>query len=347
MASSLAYVTDDLFEEHAPPRRHPERPERLAHLRRRLGNTRLARDGNQLRIRSATDVELGQVHAAGYLETLERTMPGRTGWLDGDTYFSEKSWEAARVAAGACIDVTRIVLSGEAERGLALVRPPGHHAEADRAMGFCVLNNAAVAAASARAAGAARVAVLDFDVHHGNGTENIFAADPDVMYLSVHQYPHFPGSGAPTDIGTHKGAGATVNVGLPAGCGDAEYRDVFDRVFNPALAAFKPDILIASAGYDAAAADPLSSMKVSARGYRMIGDELCAMAERYAGGRLVAMLEGGYDLDGLADGVVGMIEAMMEARGGHPGEPEPARIAPRADAAIMATLAAHPELGRS
>src|SRR5262249_58681945 len=153
---------------------------------------------------------------------LSREVPGRTGYLDGDTFFSPGSWRAALAAAGSAIDLTRAVVDGRLRRGLAVVRPPGHHAEPDRAMGFCLFNNVAIAAAAARAAGCARVAVMDWDVHHGNGTQAAFWRDPTVMYLSTHQFPFYPGTGAATDIGEGAGAGTTVNVPLPAGSGDAQ-----------------------------------------------------------------------------------------------------------------------------
>ena len=338
---SVAYVVDELFEAHRPPRAHPERPERLAHLRTRLEDTRLRTDGSRLALRNVADDELGRVHRAEYLSELERTMPGQSGWLDSDTYFSEQSWEAARAAAAAAVDVTQAVLDDRCTRGLALVRPPGHHAEADRAMGFCLFNNIAVAAASARAAGAAKVAVLDFDVHHGNGTQHMFESDPNVLFMSVHQHPYYPGTGRPTDVGHGEGVGMTVNVGLPAGCGDGDYDDVFAKVFEPAIARFAPDVILASAGYDAADVDPLAQMNVTTAGYRSIANRLCAIADRHADGRLVAVLEGGYDLDGLADGVVEMVESML----GRPAERSPqAAPSSAAQAAIEATMQAHPWL---
>ena len=336
----IAYVLDEVFERHAPPRAHPERPERLAHLRGRLSSTPLASEGLRLPTRAATLDELARAHEGLYLESLERTVPGRSGWLDADTYFSEATWEAALAAAGGAADLAAALLDGRADRGVALIRPPGHHATADQAMGFCLLNNVAVAAAAARAAGAARVAIVDFDVHHGNGTEAIFYDDPSVLFLSVHQYPFYPGTGAPGDVGEGAGVGATINVGLPAGCGDGEYLAVFDRVFAPALARFAPDLILVSAGYDAAAADPLAAMQVTADGYRRLAARLIEIARAHAGGRIGAVLEGGYDLEGLADGVVALIEVMM----GRALEAGPDPVGGLADPAIAATLAAHRDI---
>src|SRR6185503_7021324 len=238
---ALGYVLDDLFARHRPPGPHPERPERILAARDALRGAGLERMGEQVKVRGAREEELGRVHTAGYLADLSRVLPGQTGWIDVDTYFGPDTWEAALAAAGAGIDLAEGVLDGRYRRGLALVRPPGHHAEADRAMGFCLLNNAAIAAAAARAAGAARVAVLDWDVHHGNGTQHAFYADPTVMYLSAHQYPFYPGTGSPDEVGTGAGRGTTVNVGLPAGAGDGDLLHAFDRVFLPALQHFAPD----------------------------------------------------------------------------------------------------------
>ncbi|HUH01658.1 MAG TPA: hypothetical protein VML75_06660, partial [Kofleriaceae bacterium] len=195
---AVAYVLDDVFAEHRPPSAHPERPERIEAVRDALKGAGLEQRGIRLPTRRATDDEIGRVHTRGYFSELERTVPDASGWLDSDTYFSPGSWPATLAAAGAALDVTIGLLDGRFDRGLALVRPPGHHAEADRAMGFCLVNNIAVAAAGARAAGAARVVILDWDVHHGNGTQHMFEADPSVMYLSCHQYPFYPGTGAAT-----------------------------------------------------------------------------------------------------------------------------------------------------
>jgi acetoin utilization deacetylase AcuC-like enzyme len=211
-------------------------------------------------------------------------------------------------------------------------------------MGFCLLNNAAAAAAAARAAGAARVAILDWDVHHGNGTQDIFWDDPDVLYLSVHQFPFYPGTGAPTEIGGPAALGATVNVGLPSGCGDAEYAAVFDHVFVPKLHQFKPDVLLISAGFDAFQHDPLAGMKVSHAGFAAMAHRLRAVAEQVSAGRVVAVLEGGYDLDGLAGGMTRVLSAFAA-----PGAILPGMAAlpanPVARAAIEGTLAAHAAAG--
>jgi acetoin utilization deacetylase AcuC-like enzyme len=209
-------------------------------------------------------------------------------------------------------------------------------------MGFCLFNNVAIAAAAARAAGCARVAVMDWDVHHGNGTQTAFWRDPTVMYLSTHQYPFYPGTGAATDIGGGPGEGTTVNVPLPAGSGDAEYAAAFDEVIVPALRAFRPDILLVSAGYDAFVDDPLADMRVSVAGYRRMAATLAAVTEEACDGRLVVVLEGGYDLDGLGACAASTFELMLEERAPMVGAQPPAHPAAlRNIAATKRALAAH------
>jgi acetoin utilization deacetylase AcuC-like enzyme len=339
---NVGLVIDEVFLGHRAPADHPERPERLVAIARALrdkgGETRAKR----LPIRRAKEEELGLVHTPSYITDLAREVPGRSGYLDEDTFFSPGSWEAALAAAAGAVDLARAVVDGSLRRGLAVVRPPGHHAEPDHAMGFCLFNNVAIAAAAARAAGCARVAVMDWDVHHGNGTQTAFWRDPTVMYLSTHQYPFYPGTGAATDIGGGPGEGTTVNVPLPAGSGDAEYAAAFDEVIVPALRAFRPDILLVSAGYDAFVDDPLADMRVSVAGYRRMAATLAAVTEEACDGRLVVVLEGGYDLDGLGACAASTFELMLEERAPMVGAQPPAHPAAlRNIAATKRALAAH------
>ena len=340
----LGYVVDDLFVEHRAPSGHPERPARAVAVRDALAAAGIASAGTQVPIRFATDEELARVHAPAYLDELAKVVPGHTGWLDPDTYYSPKSWDAARAAAGSVVELATEVLHGQLDGGIAVVRPPGHHATRERAMGFCLLNNVAAAAAAARAHGAARVAIIDWDVHHGNGTQDIFWDDPTVMYLSVHQFPYYPGTGAPTEIGGPNAKGATVNVGLPSSSGDAEYFAVFDHVFIPALDRFEPDLVLVSAGFDAYEHDPLAGMRVTHAGFAAMARRLRAVADRHARGRIVAVLEGGYDLTGLAGGMTGVLAA-LQAPAGRPEVIAPLPTAGGARAAIDATLAAHAAAG--
>ena len=342
---SLGYVLDEIFVQHRAPSGHPERPARAEAIRDALVAADIVGRGVHVGIRLATDAELAAVHGGGYLTELERVVPGNTGWLDSDTYFSPHTWEAARAAAGSACELARLVMKGEHSHGLAVVRPPGHHATRDQAMGFCLLNNVAAAAAAARAAGAARVAIVDWDVHHGNGTQDIFWNDPDVLYISVHQFPYYPGSGAPTEVGGTGALGATLNVGLPAGSGDADYAAVFDHVFLPALVKFKPDLIFISAGFDAFEHDPLASMRVTHAGFAAMAERLRYVADRIAGGRLIAVLEGGYDLDGLAGGMTAVLRTLTSPLVAPPALVALPAVGTLARAAIDGTLQAHAAAG--
>ncbi len=314
LAMKVGFVLDEVFLGHRPLGAHPERPERLLAVGRALAEAGLAEQGDRLPIRPAAGDELGRVHSGGYLSELERTVPGRSGYLDQDTYFSPGSWEAALAAAGAAVDLTLASISGRCPRGLAIVRPPGHHATPDRSMGFCLLNNVAVAAAAARAAGCARVAIVDWDVHHGNGTQDAFWNDPAVLYVSTHQYPFYPGSGAATEVGGDDARGATVNIPLPAGSGDHEYAVAFDEVVAPALRAFRPELILVSAGYDSFIDDPLAEMRVTRAGFGRMARTVRAVADEVCQGRLVCVLEGGYDLRGLAEGASSTFAALAADR---------------------------------
>ncbi len=340
----LGYILDEIFTAHRAPSGHPERPARAEAIRDALTAAGIAARGTHVPIRLATDDELARVHSAAYLDQLIKVVPGNTGWLDPDTYYSAGTWQAALSAAGAACQLATDVLQGAFREGIAVVRPPGHHATRGQAMGFCLLNNVAAAAAAARASGAARVAIVDWDVHHGNGTQDIFWTDPAVLYMSVHQYPYYPGSGAPTEIGGPGAKGATINVGLPGGSGDADYAAVFDHVFVPAIEQFKPDLILISAGFDAFEHDPLAGMRVTHAGFAAMASRLRATAELICGGRIVAVLEGGYDLDGLAGGMTQVLSVFAgPAAPRAPIAPLPTNLVARA--AIEGTLAAHAAAG--
>ena len=275
--------------------------------------------------RFATDAEIEAVHPAEYRAALA-SLAGRRARLDADTTTSAGSWDAARLAAGAAIEAALATMSGRARNAFALVRPPGHHAEPTPAMGFCLLNNAAIAAEAARRAGAERVLIVDWDVHHGNGTQDIFAAREDVLYMSVHQYPFYPGTGAAHEIGVGPGRGATVNCPLPGGQGDGDYGVVFHDLFLPAARAFRPDLVIVSAGFDAHARDPLAEMRVTERGYAAMTSLLAQLADETCGGKLALLLEGGYDLTALAASVRATLEVMTGHREDFPAGPAPATV---------------------
>jgi len=308
---AFGYVLDPVFAEHRAPSGHPECEARIEAVYKAVVSHGFPERGEQVQVRPAREEELGRVHDSRYLSALETAVPNESGWLDNDTYFSPGSWNAVLAAAGAAIDLSDAVMDGRFRRAAALVRPPGHHAEADRAMGFCLINNVAVAAATLKAQGA-RVSIFDFDVHHGNGTQHIFEEVEDVQYISMHQYPFYPGTGAATEVGRGAGRGATVNLAMPAGCGDADYLGAFQHVVAPQLARHRPDIVLLSAGFDAYEGDPLAQMNVTIPGYRRLVRDLVRVCDQVCEGRLVAVLEGGYDLQGLSGSVVGLLEAMVE-----------------------------------
>ena len=294
--ADVLLIASSRFVEHETPQGHPERPARAEAMTRAAERWRLA-GGRVVEPEAAADEALARVHDADYLGSIAATA-GRRVRLDPDTYTSPESVAIARLAAGATMAAVDHALDRNAP-GLAFVRPPGHHAERARAMGFCLYNNAAVAAAHARARGAARVAVIDYDVHHGNGSQWIFYDDPSVLYVSTHQYPFYPGTGAADDVGRGDGAGATLNIPLAAGATDADQDLVFRDVVLPVLGAFGPDLLILSAGFDAHAADPLGGMLLTVDGFRTLNRRLRGVAAAHGSGRLAVVTEGGYDLDAL------------------------------------------------
>jgi acetoin utilization deacetylase AcuC-like enzyme len=305
-------VHSDRFAEHQTPPGHPERPERAEVMDAVAGRWR-TRGVEIVAPRAATREQLARVHTSEYLRRISETA-GRATALDPDTYTSPESYEIALLAAGAAIDGVERVMGTSHVAAAALVRPPGHHAERDRAMGFCLFNNVAVAAAHARALGAAKVAIVDYDVHHGNGTQHIFEADPHVLYVSTHQYPYYPGTGAAEEIGRDAGRGFTVNLPLEVGAVDEDYQAVFAGVVIPVLRQFEPDLVIVSAGFDAHERDPLGGMRLTTPVFAAMTSELRAAAEECCRGRIVAAVEGGYDLQALG----GSLDATIEMLNGPP-----------------------------
>jgi acetoin utilization deacetylase AcuC-like enzyme len=309
-----AWLVDDaLFDAHVlggpeHPAYHPERPERLVAARAATNGSEVT--WQAVARREAKPEELARVHDAAYLESLDK-LRGRSGYVDPDTYLAPRSVEVAHVAAGGALALVDKLLDSDVHQGLALLRPPGHHARAGQAMGFCLLNNVAVAAAHAIARGLHRVLVVDWDVHHGNGTQEMFWRSPEVLYLSLHQFPFYPGTGAAEETGEGDGRGFTVNVPLTAGGGDEVYRSAFERTVLPVATEFAPELVLVSAGFDASIRDPLAQMRLSAAAFGWMGQALRGVADRSASGKIALILEGGYDLVGVQAGLAAAIAGVV------------------------------------
>lgn len=316
---SLILIHTDKFADHRTPPGHPERVER-AEVMHGIANAWKQRGRIVQGPRAATHAELARVHSEAHLAAIDKTA-GRAASLDPDTYTSPESRDVALLAAGAAIGGVEAIVQSHATRVMALVRPPGHHAERDRAMGFCLYNNIAAAAAHALTLGMERVVIMDYDVHHGNGTQWIFYEDPRVLYISTHQYPFYPGTGAAEDVGRGKGAGFTLNVPLEAGATDGDYDEVFKALVVPVIDQFRPELLMISAGYDAHERDPLARMRLTTAGYTALTKSLCDAADRHCHGRVVAVTEGGYDLAALKACLESTISVLDGAPAPQPAEP--------------------------
>ena len=306
----VALFTDPASLGHDTGSWHPESPERMRAVLRALEHpdfVPLLRE----QAPEATLEQLARAHPADFVSAILaiRPDPGDLVRIDGDTLMSAGTHDAVLRGAGAAVAAVDAVMEGWASAAFAAVRPPGHHAERKRAMGFCFFNNAAVAALHARARwGLRRIAVVDFDVHHGNGTQDIFWNDPDLFFASSHQHPCYPGGGLPSDTGV---SGNVLNMQLSPGAGSVEFRRKWEREGLPALEAFRPELLILSAGFDAHLADPLAELQLATEDYGWITDRFMAVAEAHCGGRLVSVLEGGYDLGALAASVALHVRRLM------------------------------------
>jgi acetoin utilization deacetylase AcuC-like enzyme len=341
MATGLYYSPRYLLHE-APG--HPESPARLETAWQQLQCYGLLSDMALTEPSPADLADLERVHTARHIKAVRALAADGGGWIDGDTFVAAASYDAALLAAGAAVDACRAVLAGRQQSAFALVRPPGHHALPDRAMGFCLFNNVAVAAAWAvEQGGAQRVLIVDFDVHHGNGTQGIFDERGDICFLSTHQFPLYPGTGRVGEMGMGDGAGTKVNVPLPPGCGDGTYLDAFDQILVPLARRWQPDLILVSAGFDAHWTDPLANMRLTVEGYVGLVERLQALAAELCGGRLVALLEGGYSLGAVAASVVATCQLLSgQAPIGDPLGAPPAFEPPRtADQVIAAVRTLH------
>jgi acetoin utilization deacetylase AcuC-like enzyme len=308
---------------------HPENAGRLLAIDSELERLNLLAGRPEIPFTAAPDDVLALVHDPRYIAGIREFSAQGGGWLDADTPVGARSIDIAALAAGAGIAAVDAALDGRAQHGFVLARPPGHHATPTRGMGFCLFNTIAVAAAHALRRGLDRVLIVDWDVHHGNGTQDAFYETDEVLFCSVHQWPLYPGTGAASERGAGRGAGYTINVPLAAGANDDAYREVFDQLILPAANAFRPQIVLISAGFDAHANDPLAGMQVTERGFASLARRVVGIAAEHANGRVVAFLEGGYDPPALAASVVATLAefdgddaSLVEALGSRDGRTE-------------------------
>jgi len=307
----VGLVYDPVYLKHETGQ-HVENAQRLEAIISHLEQTQLIRQLTLVEPRAASIEELSLVHSERHIAHVQEVAQERGGWLDPDTVMSTDSYEAALYAAGGLIRATEAVMQGEVDSAFALVRPPGHHATTTQAMGFCLFNNIAIAARYALAKySLKRIAIIDFDVHHGNGTQESFYDDPQVLYISTHESPFYPGTGYIEETGRGEAEGTTVNIPLPAGCGDAEYLLVFEQIIVPVVRRFNPQFILVSAGYDTHWADGLAMMKVSVTGFAQMVRIIKELADELCGGRLVLTLEGGYNLTALAASVKATFDVLL------------------------------------
>jgi acetoin utilization deacetylase AcuC-like enzyme len=314
--AKTAVVVDPEYLKHRPGEFHPERPERIKVL---LDLAASLDDGEfqLLPPRAATRAQIETCHSPDHIARIETTSLANQYALDGDTITSRDSFGVSLLAVGGFLRMLDAVAAGEFQSGFALVRPPGHHARPEHAMGFCLFNTIAIGAKHLqRAHQAQRVLIMDWDVHHGNGTQEIFYDDPSVLFISTHQYPFYPGTGAAREAGAGAGEGFTLNIPLPAGCADGEYLGVFRDIIVPAVKKFAPDWILVSAGFDPHKHDPLGGMGVTESGFAAMARALLRLADECAGSKIAFLLEGGYDLTALSASVAGVLHEMRRPASG-------------------------------
>jgi acetoin utilization deacetylase AcuC-like enzyme len=296
------YLIDERFRRHETGSRHPESPDRLTPLQKALDSCGASGRWRRIEPRPASPAEVERIHSRAHIERVRQASEEAPSLLDMDTPASSASFETALLAAGGVLACADAVCSGTVTRAFAFVRPPGHHAEPERAMGFCLFNNIALAAAHLRAQhGLERIAIVDFDLHHGNGTQACFYRDPGVVYISTHQFPYYPGTGAFREVGAGEGRGATLNFPLPAGSGDGIVVPIYARIVSALLDQYQPQFVLVSAGFDAYFGDPLGGLKVTPAGFGSIAASLLKAADRCCAGKICFVLEGGYSPIGLEE----------------------------------------------
>jgi len=311
MLTHTGIVKDERYLRHETAAFHPESPARLQSIYAMLDETGMSEKLRFIEPTPATHEEIGMVHQQSYIDFVATTAGKGHSYLDPDTETSPESYETARLAAGGVCNAVASVIEGKTANAFAFVRPPGHHAEADRAAGFCIFNNIAIGAMHAiEHHGMQRVLIVDWDLHHGNGTQHSFYDDPRVLYFSTHQYPFYPGSGSVSEIGRGKGLGYTINVPLQVGPGDAEFLKIFKTILVPVALEYKPDLVMLSAGFDIYYKDPLGGMRVTPGGFANLMRVLLDIADECCDGKLVAVLEGGYDLKGLRQSIEKVLQEM-------------------------------------
>lgn len=309
--SNTAVFYDPIYLEHDTGFGHPERPERLEATMQVLESSGLAEKVRIISPRDATAEEIQLVHHRSYVDKVREVAESGGGWLDPDTHVGARSYDAALKSTGAVLEGLERIFSGDIDNAFCLVRPPGHHATAERGMGFCLFNNNAVAARFAmKEFGISKVFILDWDAHHGNGLQDIFYDDDKVLYVSLHQYPHYPGTGGYSELGIGDGEGYTVNFPLPARSGDEVYMAAFDQLIMPIARQYQPELVLISAGYDGHFSDLLCSMLLRAISYAEMATPLKELAAECCGGKIMAALEGGYDLSGIAISITDTIAVL-------------------------------------
>jgi acetoin utilization deacetylase AcuC-like enzyme len=316
-------MIDRRYLDHQPGAGHPERPERIAVL---LPMIEAAADLTPVPARPASGDELALVHDGAYVEEVAGTEHKPWFAFDADTPTSPESYATARLAAGGFLALLDAIMSGTVRNGFAFVRPPGHHAERNRAMGFCLFNNVAVGAEYLRRRHRLqRILIVDWDVHHGNGTQHLFESDPGVLYVSTHQYPFYPGTGAVDEVGRGDGEGYTVNLAFPAGFGDAEYREAFQKIIEPIARQYDPQFVLISAGFDAHLRDPLGGMQVTESGFKAMAHVLLNVAGDHCDSCCAAILEGGYDLQAICNSAQQVLDEFRTSTAPPPAAPATSR----------------------